>query len=361
MGSLFPSSLTADEVYTLEFCRQWLSGQDSFVVKTSGSTGEPKPITLRREQLCKSARLTGRYLGLQRGDKALVCLSTQHIAGMMMLVRGFELSLSLTIVDVTGNPLAAFPEDAEFQFTALVPLQMQGILAASPPKLAILERMKAILIGGAPVLDDLAEAFKALSAPVYHTYGMTETASHIALRRLNGDRASDYFTPLAGVELGLDEDGCLTIRSAVTGFETLHTRDRVELQPDGSFRWLGRIDNVINSGGVKIQIERVEAILSRSFQIVQAGVLAGRRFFVGPMPDPRLGQRVAIIMEGEPLSQEMEAAVRRELLATSSLRQYEIPRYFGFVHQFLETPTGKVDRRANLRMLTKRDSSGNID
>ena len=345
------ASLTAYELDVLRFCRQWLAGQQAFSLPTSGSTGKPKTIRLNRKQMQLSAHLTGQALGLRPGDKALVCLSTQYIAGMMMLVRGFELGLELTIIDPTSNPLLSFDDAAHFDFTALVPLQFQTILTETPQKEAILNRMKGILVGGAPVSEALSVQLQSLRTPIYHTYAMTETVSHVALRRLNGPEASDTFHPLPGVELGLDPRGCLTIRAGVTNGQTLQTNDLVELKADGAFKWLGRIDNVINSGGVKVQVERVETVLDRVLYHYRAGLFAQRRFFVGSVDHPRLGQAVTTIIEGQPFSTEVEAEIRAEL--SQSLSKYEIPRHFYFTDRLLETPTGKIDRQANLLFLTQ--------
>ena len=337
------------ERHTLHFCQQWLAGQQSFVVPTSGSTGEPKAITLERELMCASARMTGRALGLRVGDTALVCLSTEHVAGLMMLVRGFELGLVLTVVTPSRNPLAVYGEDTRFDFAAFVPLQLQEILTATPAKKAILDRMRAILIGGAPVDDSLLRQITTLEAPVYHTYGMTETVSHIALRRLNGPQASDWFQPLHGVEINLGPQDCLMVRSVLTAGRPLLTNDRIELRPDGSFRWLGRLDNVINSGGFKVQAEKVEKALEQLFW--QYPSLAGRRVCVGPLPDLQWTQLVVAVIEGSPIVPTFEAELRVRL-RQEWLHYYEVPRYFYYRPHLLETPTGKVDRRANLAGLS---------
>ena len=341
------SSLSAYERSTLDCCRRWLTGQQQFVLPTSGSTGQPKAIVIDRAQLAASARLTGKALGLKAGDRALVCVSTEYVAGLMMLVRGFELGLALTINAPSRNPLALLPPESRFDFTAMAPLQLQEILNATPEKKAILDRMRAIIIGGAPVSEALQAQVGAIEAPLFHTYGMTETVSHIALRRLNGPQASDWFQPLEGVTLGLDRRGCLTVASVLTRRQTLVTNDRVELRPDGSFRWLGRLDNVINSGGVKVQAEQVETAVGRLFQDYRNGLLARRRFFVAPQEDPALGQAVTLVMEGTPLAPALQFDIRQKLRQQGLLTKYEIPRYFQFKAKFVETPTGKIDRRAN--------------
>jgi O-succinylbenzoic acid--CoA ligase len=350
------AGLTPYEAAVLRFCDQWLAQKESFTLPTSGSTGKSKTITLSREQMIASAHLTGQALDLQPGDKALVCLPVEYIAGMMMLVRGFVLDLNLTIVTPSGNPLAGFPADTHFDFTALVPLQIQQILAKTPQKRAILDRMKAILVGGGPISAALLEQLQNITAPIYHTYGMTETATHIALKPLNGPQASDYFIPLPGVEVKLDERGCLMVKSAVTGDKTLYTNDLVDLQPDGSFRWLGRIDNVINSGGIKVHPEKVEAALETVLGQLEGKRLGRQRFFVGPVADDRLGQAVVMVVEGKPFSPEIEAEIRTALLKI--LSKYEAPRQFYYLPRFSETPTGKIERRATLENITKSTPGG---
>ncbi len=345
----FPEDLSNEERQTLQFCRQWLNGQKTFTLRTSGSTGTPKSITLSRKQMIASAKMTGQALGLKTGDRALVCLSTRYIAGMMMLVRGFVLGLDLIVVTPSGNPLAGFSPDTRFDFTALVPLQLQHILNDTPDRLPILNEMKAILVGGAPVSASLQAQLQRIRAPIYHTYGMTETVTHIALRRLNGPRADSAFIPLPGVKTGLDKRGCLTIRSAVTGGKTLRTNDLVELYPGGSFVWRGRIDNVINSGGVKVQVEKVESALEGALLRVAGERYAQRRFFVGPMEDVRLGQMVVAVIEGAAFSAAEIDEMKRLLQET--LNQYEVPRRFYFLTELAETPTGKIDRATSLKHL----------
>lgn len=354
----WPSPLTSYEADALAFCRAWLSGQTEFTLHTSGSTGTPKLIQLTRAQMQASAHLTGKTLGLQPGDRALVCLNIHYVAGVMMLVRGLELGLPMLVIEPTGNPFTDFRvSETRFAFTALVPLQLQTILDTTPDKLPILNSMKAILIGGAATSPALEQSLQLITSPIYATYGMTETVSHIALRRLNGVQKSDLFTVLDGVRLGIDERSCLHITSAATNFERIQTNDVVDLLDPLHFRLLGRADRVINSGGVKIQPELVEQIIQTEWlQLLQESSETLPRLFVTGLPDERLWQRVVVVVEqraegmGHGINvggsgdawKAIQEAVRKKLGA------YFVPKELIAVDQFVETATGKVDQKATI-------------
>jgi O-succinylbenzoic acid--CoA ligase len=344
----WPVPQTPYEADTLAFCRAWLSGQAGFTLHTSGSTGTPKPIHLTRAQMQASAHLTGQTLGLQAGDAALVCLNTRYVAGIMMLVRGLELGLPMTIIEPTGNPLTDVdPATIRFAFTALVPLQLQSILENTPDKLPILNGMKAILVGGAATSPALEQALQLITAPVYATYGMTETVSHIALRRLNGPLKRSVFTALDGVTLGTDERGCLHITSAATNFERIQTNDVVERLDEGNFRLLGRADRIINSGGVKVQPEPIEqviqSVLSKLRQETHSFI---PRLFVTGLPDERLGQRVVVVVESGGIRADEWVAIQKAV--REQLGTYSVPKERITVEQFAETPTGKIDQKATI-------------
>ncbi|WP_317195513.1 AMP-binding protein [Rufibacter psychrotolerans] len=343
----FRESIPIDgyEAKTLEFCKNWLQGVQEFPVQTSGSTGTPKLIELSRERMEASARRTLRLFNLQPEDRVLVCMNTEYIAGLMMLVRGLVGNLHLTIVEPIGNPLASVDPDAEFDFIAMVPLQLQTILEQTPEKKGKLNRMKAILLGGAAVSKGLEEAVQELEVPVYQSYGMTETISHVAVRRLNGAEKQEYYTAPPEVTLGQDERGCLTIAADVTGGETLVTNDLVELLGNNSFRWLGRADNTINSGGVKVQLEKVETALGEAL----AALGITRRYFAAALPDESLGERLIAVLEGSPLTDLEETNLKGKLSET--LAKYEIPKRFGYLPRLPETATGKINRRAGMSLL----------
>jgi o-succinylbenzoate---CoA ligase len=329
----------------LRFCQQWLQGQAEFVVHTSGSTGPPKPTCLARAHMEASARLTAQALGLHPGDRALVCLHPGYIAGIMMLVRGLVNDWSLVVVNPSAQPLAQ-TGGATFDFAALVPLQLQALLNAPEfeSNLLIINQMKAILIGGAPLGPALEAQLQVVAAPLYATYGMTETVSHVALRRLNGPQRAGYYTALPEVQLGQDERGCLVITAPMTGGKKLITNDLVQLLSPETFTWLGRADWVINSGGVKVHPEKVERAVGEAL----ATLAAPPRLAVLGLPDERLGERVVLVVEGSPPPPGWWAALRPQLVA--HLGRYELPQEVRGYPVFPETATGKLDR-AKLRAL----------
>ena len=341
----YPARLDAPvngyEAKVLDFVRQWLTGTQEFTLTTSGSTGTPAPITLRRRQLEASARRTADFFDLGPGDRALVCLNCEYIGGLMMLVRGLERNLHLTIVEPHANPFDAVAPAAAFDFTAFVPLQLTAALAAGlAPRL---NRLRCLLVGGAPADAALQRDAQALRVPVYLTYGMTETCSHVALRRLNGPDAGPGFRVLPGIAAEQDERGCLTLRGDVTDDQLVVTNDQVRLLDAHTFEWLGRADFVINSGGVKVPAEKVELVLDVALtEIGQA-----RRCFVAGLPDERLGQAVTAFLEGPALSAPLEAQL--QALLTQRLGRYERPRQLRYLPEFRTTATGKLDRPATLR------------
>ncbi len=343
----YPARLDAPvngyEARVLDFIRQWLNGTQEFTLTTSGSTGPPTPIVLQRRQLEASARRTADFFDLGPGDRALVCLNCEYIGGLMMLVRGLERNLHLTIVEPHADPFAHVAADAEFDFSAFVPLQLKAVLAAGhAPRL---NRMKTLLVGGAPADATLQRELQPLTVAVWLTYGMTETCSHVALRRLNGPQASPSFRVLPGIAAGQDERGCLTLRGDVTGDLLIVTNDVVHLLDAHAFEWLGRADFVINSGGVKVPAEKVELVLD----VALAEIGAARRCFVAGQSDARLGQAVTAFIEGPALAQALETQLKT--LLTARLGRYEQPRQLRYVPEFRTTAAGKLDRAGTLKEL----------
>lgn len=333
-------SIPAWERSLYSFLKEWVSGGEELVAHTSGSTGAPKEIHLTRTQMLASAKATGEAFGLRAGDAALLCLSAEFIAGKMMVVRAFALGLNLITVPPSSNPLATLPAGTRLAFAAMVPVQVIGALEDDAEKLELIDR---ILLGGAEVSEALENRLHLVRTNFYAGFGMTETVSHIALRELNVDKA---YRVIGGVEAGQDERGCLTVKGAVTNHALLITNDLVEFITPQEFRWLGRIDHVFNSGGVKVIAEDLEAKVLRIASELNVEDLLTRRFAVSALGDDRLGDLITLVLEGEMLLPSAAHALLARL--KSRLGRYETPRVLTALERFPETPNGKL-RRVELR------------
>ena len=329
------------EISLFAFIQKWHGPDDSFVQHTSGSTGPPKPIVIKRQQMIASARLTQAALGLRAGETALVCLDPGFIAGKMMIVRSFITDMRIVAVTPTVNPLKenhllSLPID----FTALVPLQLREILLSD--QRGALDKVRNIIVGGAAPTDDLKESILQLRSNVYATYGMTETVSHIALRPLNGSAASEYYTALPGIKINRDSKGCLEITAPYLS-EKIITRDIVEIRNDVQFKWIGRLDNVINSGGIKITPEIIEAKLTKLFTRLKIE----NRLLISSRPDPALGNRLILLIEGI-LQVPVDHLKSR---FKEVLRPYEIPKEIYDNITFVLTKNGKINRVETARKI----------
>jgi hypothetical protein len=303
-------------------------------VMTSGSTGSPRVFKVKAEKMMQSARMTCLALGLKKGDRALLCMPLRYIGGRMMVARTIVGGLELTVRPPSGHPLK--DEDGPFRFAAMVPLQVYNCLQ-TPVEKERLMKIEILIVGGGAIDPSLEEVLKGFPNAVYSTYGMTETLSHIALRRLNGAEASPCYRPLPSVALSLSEDNTLVIDAPLICDGPVVTNDIAEIMPDGSFRVLGRKDNVINSGGVKLQAEVLEEKL-RPF-------IHGA-FAVTSMPDPRLGEAVVLLVE--------KGACREEDILeaiSSALSPYECPRHVREVASIPGSGNGKINRKACKELL----------
>jgi len=340
------SDINLLEAKTISFCRNWMAGQLSFEIQTSGSTGVPKRIFLDRKSMIASAMATAQALELQAGQTSLVCLDTGYIAGMMMLVRSMEVGMNMVVVEPSANPFEFVNTKSSVDFAALVPYQVKSILDS--PQAGWFNQLKTILIGGAPLDLVTKKALRNYSCTFYETYGMTETISHIALKKLNGSDLTDYFKALPRIVVRQDERGCLCIKAPYL-VEEIVTNDVVEFRSPEEFLWLGRWDNVINSGGVKVFPERTEEKISKLFSELQIQ----NRFFIAGLPDSMLGQAVTLIVEGF-LTPDQQSQLRENL--KKSLFKYEIPRSVEFVKVFTETATGKINRSISTSLIVNQTS-----
>ena len=334
-----PPSLQA----ALVFAWQWVHGHERFTLTTSGSTGPPKTIEASRQQMLVSVALTRQALGLTSQHTSLLCLNAAYIGGTMMIARSLQLGMDMQWVPPVANPLVKLSPPPDF--IAVVPLQLETILRETPH---LLEGIHAILVGGAPIRLALEEAIRTrVTAPVYSTYGMTETLSHIALRRLNGSEASADFRVLGDTHIDTDERGCLTIQGKITRHQRIVTNDLVAITAPQRFRWQGRYDWVINSGGVKVSSEEVARVAEQKLN--QAG--SSPRFFVIGLPDERLGERVVLVVEGEPAPEEEQQRLLQSMAA--EVPRYHAPKEIHYFRQFVETSSGKIDRRATIAQVSE--------
>ncbi len=345
------------EISTFDFIKAWQIGQTKFELKTSGSTGTPKTITILRSQMQSSASKTLSYLNLQPSTHALLCINTAYIGGMMMLVRGLMHGWSLYALTPSSNPfrtlqaqlgcndeaLVAHLGSLAFDFVALVPMQMQALLEDSLDFRPILEKMKAIILGGGAVSPALEKKISMLSVPVFNTYGMTETVSHIALRRLSGGNPSPYFEALPQVVLRQDARGALAIKAPMTLNTWIQTNDLVEIIETNKFIWKGRADNVINSGGIKLHPEEIEPRIEAIFE--ELGLR--NAFFIDKLNDEVLGEKLILVVEAKDFSEELNTQLK-ELLA-KNLDKYEIPKKIVYLRRFFRTDTEKIKRKVTLQ------------
>lgn len=333
-----------------DFLQEWNSPSETLLVHTSGSTGKPKPMWVEKQRMLNSARITCDFLGLRPGDSALLCMSLDYIAGKMMVVRSIERKLRLFSVKPSGHPLSdeslAKMVEMDFDFVAMVPMQVYNTLQV-PQERERLSRIKHLIIGGGAIDDALAEELRSLPGAVWSTYGMTETLSHIALRRLNGEEASEWYQPFDSVGVSLNSDGCLVIDAPLVCSEPLVTNDIAEIKqqetsshssdassslktssPHVLFRIKGRKDNVICSGGIKIQIEDVENLLRQHLDAP---------FLLAKKKDEKFGEIAVLVTE----SGDLEGV---EAICRQVLPKYWVPRQYLHFDQLPMTETGKPKR-----------------
>lgn len=328
-----------------DFMQLWMSGKKEFNLQTSGSTGAAKTIMVTRNQLSSSAAMTGQALNLGKGTRALVCLNVSYVAGLMMLVRGMELSWEMTVIEPSSNPLLNLKSESHFDFVAMVPMQFISCLENEETKSKV-NNIGKILLGGAPVSVSLLRQIAELTVPVYQSYGMTETVSHVALRKLNYPHPEENYNILPGVKFGKDERGCLFVSGPMTNWEIIQTNDLINIISTNTFTWLGRIDNVINSGGVKIILDRVDELIAVVFYDLRYSA----SFFTWYQEDEKLGQKLILVIEKNNQNLEVEMLLEE---IRKKVSVYEIPKHVYFAKQFTKTETDKIDKRRTVEMLFK--------
>lgn len=316
------------EISIGKFIRKWLDEKDTIKVKTSGSTGKPKKIVLTKEHMINSAKATGAFFNLPEGTSALMCLSAKFIGGKMMLVRAMVLGWDLHIVSPEKDALTQY--DNDYDFVAMVPYQLYHSIPA-------LKKVKTLIVGGGSVSKELEEQLADVPTKIYATYGMTETISHVAVRNLNGEHKSDVYRALPDVQFTADGRECLVIYAPYIDDDVIITNDLVEFISPSEFRWLGRYDNVINSGGFKIHPERIERKLSEFIELP---------FIIASEKDEQFGERVIIVFENDERN-----ALPNYTHAFSTLEKHERPKKIYTISKFPFTETEKIKRADVLQVL----------
>ncbi|KEO72459.1 AMP-binding protein [Anditalea andensis] len=337
-------SLSAYIDEALGFCREWLLGTDYFWLQTSGSTGIPKKIKVHREQMTISANATRNFFKIQEEADLLCCLNTQMIGGKMMLVRAMEWKSNLYLVEPTSDPLAAFGMSQPFDFAAMVPFQVETSLDNSHSS-QMLTHIKNLIIGGAPIKNDLMARVAKLPINVYQTFGMTETVSHVALAKISTDGELIYHA-LPGVHLSIGANSNLIISAPMAIEKTIHTNDIVSLINDHSFKWKGRSDFTINSGGIKIQPEEVEKTISKEL----GEYLQGKRFFIFGEKNENFGQIICLLVEDASVSDRQSEFLIQKM--KEKMSRYQVPKKVFFLNSFEITASGKINRPATLEKLS---------
>lgn len=312
------------------FFADWLNDSPTMEVQTSGSTGAPKKIWVKKQYMVNSALATQDFFDLPAQTKALLCLPATYIAGKLMLVRALVLGWETDSVKPQSNPLKA--SSKTYDFCAMTPYQLTHAFDE-------LSRVKKIMVGGGVISDELYHRIQQVPAVIYETYAMTETLTHIAARKINalaGHLQKPPFKILKGVTISTDARDCLVIQAPKVTDETIVTNDIVELINEKEFYLKGRYDNIINSGGIKIIPETVESKLS--------GLLFGR-FFVTGIPDEVLGEKTALIIEGS-LPPAAVEKLQIQIENLTDLNRYEKPKVIYTLPDFTETHSGKIKRKA---------------
>ena len=325
--------------YAQEIARwasSWLQGEQYFTLHTSGMTGRPKPFVLHRTQLEESARLGMSFLGIPRCLPLVNSLPITHIAGIMQMVRALVYGHDIHVFKPSRDCLSKLHRGQRYGLIALVPLQIQAALRGG--FLPRLEQLHTVLIGGAALFPSTEQAIEGLRTRIYHSFGLTETVAHVALRRLHRP-AQKYFEALPGVQLRRNKEGCLHIRTPATKYKNIDTQDVIEMKGKGRFVWIGRADSVINSGGVKLYLDELDRQIGDCWL---RAVMPSDAYFAYGLPDEELGERLVWFVEQPPTDKQVQCF--REHL--SQLPLYHRPKSICVSSNFILSPSSKVDKKA---------------
>lgn len=315
----------------------WIIGKQYFIFKTSGSTGKPKEIKIHRERILISVKNTKEFLKLHNNMNSLLCISVDHIGGFMMLIRALEIGMNIYIIEPTSNPFNNIHDkNMDFDFSAFVPLQISQAIREN--KLYYLGNISKVIIGGSSINSSIEEKLKNLNNQIYSAYGMTETISHIALRKVG----SKYFNTIGDIKVKKDNRNCLVINGNITNYNDLITNDIAEIISDTEFIIKGRIDDIINSGSYKILIENLEKVIEEYFHSINYF----NNFFIGKLNDEKFGETCNLFIEDK----ENKKIINDLLIFLKNrVNKYEIPKNIFFIEKFEYTQSSKIDKIATVQ------------
>jgi o-succinylbenzoate---CoA ligase len=308
------------------FLETWNNSEDFIAVNTSGSTGKSKSMLVSKKNMELSAKKTLNFFKIKKGSSALLCLSLDTIAGKMMLLRSLIGKLNLNIGTISLDPISKLKNPIDF--VALVPLQLEAALNSNPEKL---KKINTILVGGAPVSQKLIQKLQQHKLSVYQSYGMTETISHVAIRKI-GFETELYYTALKGITFS-HENQRLVIHYPEILNQKLLTNDCIDLIDATHFKYIGRYDFIINSGGIKINPEELELKISGLFE---------DPFFIWFLPDHRLGQKIVLIIESKNQFNFKKSTFK------NLLSKFEIPKLYVTIANFTWTKSTKINRKKTM-------------
>ncbi len=315
------------------FIETWFKNSEVIHSSTSGSTGKAKEIKLKKKDMLLSAGYTLDFLGIKKGESALLCLPTQFVGGKMMVIRSIKNGLNLIAVEPSSDPLKELNEVVDF--VAITPHQLNNILL-SPDSTEKLKSIRNVIVGGSAPSNDAIKVIRDFPNNIWSTFGMTESISHFAMSRLNSEEPTKYELISGDFSIEVDEDSRLILNSPFNAGERLYTNDLIEKINENSFRWKGRYDNIINSGGIKFSPEEIESKIRH---------LIHDEFIVSSKEDNQLGERVVLIIEG-PHSKESYSDENFKSSLSSVLEKYELPKEILLLNEFPRVGNDKVDRRS---------------
>ena len=316
------------EEQAIAFLKDWRAGKTEFTIHSSGSTGDPKPIILQREWMIWSAQATAQILQPKASDSLLCCLPTDKVGGLMMLVRSEVWQVPITVIEPSANPLLS---DVQGTIISLTPYQLHHVLKNESSTDRLLQ-FREVLIGGASINSELEMGIQELgySTIFRHSYGMSETYSHIALRTINGTEASDYYTPLPNVRVERGLDHCAVIYTPYYP-AGLQTNDLIESDDTGRFKIIGRADFMINTGGVKISTELLEKLISENLK-------TDNPFIISSIADPVLGEKIVLVCTNQ------EKFKFTDWVFLETYSPYAKPKEIIQIRDIPINKSGKVDR-----------------